>query len=59
MEAERVLVGKSATEATFTAAAEAALRDAKPLEHNAYKVELGKRAIVLALQKAMTGGVAQ
>lgn len=58
MEAERVLVGKRATEETFTAAAEAALRGAKPLEHNAYKVELGKRAIVLALQRAMTSGAA-
>src|SRR5687767_5556431 len=44
-EAEAVLTGKPATEETFTAAAEAALRDAKPLEHNGYKVELGKRAI--------------
>ena len=57
-EAERVLVGKPATEETFQAAAEAALKDAKPLEHNGYKVELGKRAIVLALQRAMTGEAA-
>ena len=56
MEGEKALVGKPATEGTFTAAAEAALKDAKPLAHNAYKVELGKRAIVLALQRAMTGG---
>lgn len=56
MEAEKALVGKPATEGTFTAAAEAALKGAKPLAHNAYKVELGKRAIVLALQRAMTGG---
>lgn len=55
-EAEKALVGKPATEGTFTAAAEAALKGAKPLAHNAYKVELGKRAIVLALQRAMTGG---
>lgn len=58
MEAERVLVGKPAIEGTFTVAAEAALKDAKPLEHNAYKVELAKRAIVLALQRAMTRGAA-
>lgn len=57
-EAERLLVGKPATTATFEAAAEVALKDAKPLEHNGYKVELGKRAIVLALQRAMTGDVA-
>ena len=58
MEAEKALVGKPATEGTFTAAAEAALKGAKPLAHNAYKVELGKRAIVLALQRAMTGSAA-
>jgi xanthine dehydrogenase YagS FAD-binding subunit len=58
LEAEKALVGKPATEETFKAAAEAALKDAKPLEHNGYKVELGKRAIVLALRQAMTGGAA-
>ncbi len=57
-EAEKALVGKPATEETFKAAAEAAFRDAKPLENNGYKVELGKRAVVLALQRAMTGGAA-
>jgi xanthine dehydrogenase YagS FAD-binding subunit len=57
-EAEQVLIGKPATPETFEAAAEAALKDAKPLEHNGYKVELGKRAIVLALQRAMTGNAA-
>ena len=55
-EAENVLIGKPATDDSFRAAAEAAMMDAKPLEHNAYKVELGKRAIVLALQRAMNGG---
>lgn len=55
-EAERVLIGKPATSETFEAAAAAALKEAKPLEHNGYKVELGKRAIVLALQRAMSGG---
>ena len=55
-EAENSLIGKPATDETFQAAAEAAMKDAKPLEHNAYKVELGKRAIVLALQRAMNGG---
>ena len=56
-EAEAALVGKPATAATFGAAAESAFRDAKPLEHNKYKVELGKRAVNLALQRAMAGGV--
>lgn len=56
-DAEKLLAGKPATEATFKAAAEEALKGAKPLEHNAYKVELGKRAVVLALQRAVNGGV--
>jgi xanthine dehydrogenase YagS FAD-binding subunit len=55
-EAEKSLVGRPATEETFKATAEAAMKEARPLEHNAYKVELGKRSIVLALQRAMTGG---
>ena len=55
-EAEKFLVGKDATEANFTAAAEAEMKNAKPLEHNKFKVELGKRAIIRALQMAMNGG---
>jgi xanthine dehydrogenase YagS FAD-binding subunit len=51
-EAEAALSGKSASEETFRQAAEAALKDAKPLEHNGYKVELGKRAVVRALMRA-------
>src|SRR5687767_8103541 len=51
-EAEAVLSGKPASEQTFRQAADAALRDAKPLAHNAYKIELGKRAIVRALMRA-------
>jgi xanthine dehydrogenase YagS FAD-binding subunit len=58
IESEKALTGKPATEETFKQAAEIAMKDAKPLKHNAYKVELGKRAIVLALQKAMNGGAA-
>lgn len=52
LEAESALSGKPASEQTFKQAAELALKDAKPLAHNAYKVELGKRAIVLALMRA-------
>jgi xanthine dehydrogenase YagS FAD-binding subunit len=52
------LIGKSATVETFQQAAQIAMKDAKPLAHNAYKVELGKRAIILALQRAMNGGAA-
>lgn len=51
-EAESALAGKPATEATFRLAADAALAAAKPLAHNAYKVELAKRAIVRALMRA-------
>jgi xanthine dehydrogenase YagS FAD-binding subunit len=51
-EAEAVLSGKPVSEASFRRAAEAALKDAKPLVHNAYKVELGKRAIARALMRA-------
>jgi xanthine dehydrogenase YagS FAD-binding subunit len=51
-EAEAALAGQPVTDASFQRAAEAGLRDARPLEHNAYKVELAKRAIVRALIRA-------
>jgi xanthine dehydrogenase YagS FAD-binding subunit len=51
-EAEEALAGRPATEESFRRAAEAALAGAKPLAHNAYKVELGKRAVVRALMRA-------
>jgi xanthine dehydrogenase YagS FAD-binding subunit len=51
-EAEAALVGRSVSEASFQQAAEAALTRARPLAHNAYKIELGKRAIVRALMRA-------
>ncbi|MBO0947963.1 FAD binding domain-containing protein [Fibrella forsythiae] len=53
--AEKMLVGKEATEANVRLAAEAEMAAAKPLEHNKFKVELGKRSIVLALQTALNG----
>ena len=52
LEAEGALAGKPPSEETFRRAAEVALKDAKPLAHNAYKVELGKRAVVRALMRA-------
>jgi len=58
MEAERFLTGKEATEANFKLAAEMEMKAAKPLEHNKFKVELGRRAIVRALLMAMIGGKA-
>ena len=51
-EAEAALAGKPASEENFRSAAEAGLAGAKPLAHNAYKVELAKRAIVRALMRA-------
>ena len=49
MEAEHVLTGKPANEASFHAAAEAALRGARPQHDNGFKVELAKRCLVRAL----------
>jgi xanthine dehydrogenase YagS FAD-binding subunit len=51
-EAEAALTGSTASEESFRRAADAALKDARPLAHNAYKVELGKRAIVRSLMRA-------
>ncbi len=51
-EAERALIGKSASEATFRAAAEAALKDARPQSQNGFKVELAKRCLSYALGQA-------
>lgn len=53
LEAEKFLTGKAATEANFQAAAAAQMRNARPLEHNQFKVELGKRMIEQALMQAM------
>jgi xanthine dehydrogenase YagS FAD-binding subunit len=52
LEAEGALVGTPASEESFGRAAGLALKDARPLAHNAYKVELGKRAVVRALMRA-------
>jgi xanthine dehydrogenase YagS FAD-binding subunit len=52
-EAERILNGATADEQTLQAAAEAALQGATPHRHNAFKVELAKRAIVRALKNAV------
>jgi xanthine dehydrogenase YagS FAD-binding subunit len=49
MEAEQVLEGHDASEQHFRAAAEAALRGAKPLHDNAFKVVLAQRTLVRAL----------
>src|SRR5205085_2130925 len=49
--AEELLVGKRADEMTFRDAAEAELAAARGYKHNAFKIELAKRAIVRALSK--------
>jgi xanthine dehydrogenase YagS FAD-binding subunit len=56
--AESLLRGKPASEASYRAAAEEALRDAKPQKHNAFKVELAKRTIVRAFTLAAAQGEA-
>jgi xanthine dehydrogenase YagS FAD-binding subunit len=55
-EAEQALAGKSISENVAKAAADAALQNAIPLSHNAYKVQLAKVALKRAILKA--GGVA-
>jgi xanthine dehydrogenase YagS FAD-binding subunit len=51
-EAEAALIGRPVSEEGFRRAGEAALAGARPLAHNAYKIELGKRAVVRALMRA-------
>ena len=53
-EAEHALDGKAADEATFRAAADAGLRNAKPQRDNAFKVELAKRCLIRALTTVTT-----
>jgi len=53
---EAQLVGQPVSHETFTAAAEALVRDAEPLAHNAFKVRLVRRAVVRALEQAALGG---
>ena len=48
-DAERALIGRPATEASYRTAAEVALKGAVPYSENAFKIELAKRTIVRAL----------
>ncbi len=48
-EAEAALVGRRVGEITFKSAAEAAMAGAQPRKHNAFKVDLARRALVRAL----------
>lgn len=54
-EVEALLVGQAPVEASFRAAAERLLQGAQPLQHNAFKVELLRRAVVRALSQAAEG----
>ncbi len=54
--AEEFLVGKPASEESFGLAGELAMKPARPLEGNAFKLPLGSRAIARALLMAKTNG---
>ena len=58
LEAEQALTSQNISEDTAQRAAEAALRNAKTLSHNAYKVQLARVAVKRALLKAASGGAA-
>lgn len=54
-DAERLLIGRAASTATFEEAAAAEMRQARPLRDNVFKVELGQRLLVRALDSALKG----
>jgi xanthine dehydrogenase YagS FAD-binding subunit len=51
-EAEAALAGKPLDDSSLRAAAETAFRDARPHEHNSFKIELGKQTLMRALRQA-------
>jgi xanthine dehydrogenase YagS FAD-binding subunit len=53
--AEAALRGKPATSDTFTQAAEILLRGAKGFSHNAFKIDLARRATIRTLTQAANG----
>ena len=57
-EAEQVLNGQPVNEDTAQKTAEAAVKNAKPLSHNAYKVQVARVAVKRAILKAASGGAA-
>lgn len=56
-EAEQAIAGQPVNKNTAQKAADAALKNARPLSHNAYKVRLAKVAVTRAILKA-SGGAA-
>jgi xanthine dehydrogenase YagS FAD-binding subunit len=57
-EAQRSLIGKPATEATFKQAAEIAMKGAHGYADNTFKIELAKQCAVRALKQAAEGAQA-
>lgn len=57
-DAEQVLAGQPINKDTAQKAAGAALANAAPLSHNAYKVKLARVAVTRAILKAASGGAA-
>ena len=55
MAAEAALRGQAANHATFRHAADLLLRDAKGFAHNAFKIDLARRAIMRTLAQAARG----
>jgi xanthine dehydrogenase YagS FAD-binding subunit len=55
LEAEKVLTGAQPNTQTFKAAAAAVVKDAVPQKHNAFKIELARRAVVRILNKVAQG----
>jgi xanthine dehydrogenase YagS FAD-binding subunit len=53
--AEAILRGQVPNETNFMRAADVLLRDAKGYEHNAFKIDLARRAVVRALTQAAHG----
>lgn len=55
-QAEHILEGQPPTPELFAQAAKAALAGARPLSHNAFKIELAQRVLVCALEELIGGG---
>jgi xanthine dehydrogenase YagS FAD-binding subunit len=55
LDAEKVLTGASPNAQTFKAAAAAAVGGAAPQKHNAFKIELARRAVVRILNEVAQG----
>jgi xanthine dehydrogenase YagS FAD-binding subunit len=52
IDAEKALIGKPVTEATFKQVAKLAMEGAKGFKHNSFKIPMGHNAIIDALKTA-------